>query len=180
MKTPLLYHCGACLNRTILSLCLVCIFYSLSAQLVEGQKAIDLGAGKSDIGLMIRGGYISYLPYGFSIRGGAFYETGNPYQFKYRNLGFDAALRYNLFDIYNIVYINPSAGPVLNYDQISPVKKEFSSSLNYGLKVGIEAEALLNNNFSFVAFCDQLLLIHKNFGNQRYDYGIGIRLYIGN
>lgn len=150
------------------------------AQLVEGQKAIDFGGGKSDIGLIANAGYTYYLPGKFSIRGGANFESGSPYQFSYRNIGFDALVRYNLFDIYNILYINPYAGGAVSYDHISPVKSEYSSSLNGGLKIGLEAEALLNEKFSFVAFFNQILLVKRNFGNQRYDYGLGIRLYLGN
>lgn len=170
-------------NIWSLLITLALLFYFSSparAQLVEGQNAIDFGGGKSDIGLIAGGGYVHYLPGRFSIRGGAWYETGNPYQFNYRNIGFDALIRYNLFNIYNIVYVNPYAGATVNYDHISPVKSEFNSSLNGGLKLGLEAEALLNEKFSFIAFFSQQLLLRRDFGNQRYDYGLGVRLYIGN
>lgn len=169
----------------IFRLCIIALIVILfnqkcSAQLVEGQKAIDFGGGKSDIGLIANAGFVFYLPDKFSIRAGAFFETGNPYQFTYRNIGFDALFRYNLVNIYNILYINPQAGPTVNYDHISPVKREFTSAFNAGLKLGIEAEALLNEKFSFIAFFNQIILARKGFGNQRYNYGLGVRLYIGN
>lgn len=151
-----------------------------SAQLVEGQKAIDFGGGKSDIGLIANAGFVFYLSGKFSLRAGTNYESGNPYQFRYRNIGFDALVRYNLVNLYNILYVSPHAGPTINYDHISPVKKEFTSSFNGGFKVGLEAEALLSEKFSFIAFFNQLILARRTFGNQRYDYGLGVRLYIGN
>jgi len=167
--------------RLVVTAIIVLLFtQKCSAQLVEGQKAVDFGGGKSDIGLFANAGFVFYLPGKFSIRAGSFFETGNPYQFSYRNIGFDALFRYDLVNLYNILYINPQAGPTINYDHISPVKKAFSSSFNAGLKLGIEAEALLNEKFSFIAFFNQLVLARKNFGNQRYNYGLGVRLYIGN
>ncbi len=158
-----------------------CFVGSSQAQLLEGQKAIELAGGKSDLGTIISGAFTDFLSPKFSIKGEGFFESASPYQFSYHNFGVNALARYNVLNLNNVFYLTPHAGLSVNYDKLSPVKAAYSSSLNYGLKMGVEAEAFLNEQFSFVAFFNQLLLVKSNpFGRERYDYGIGIRLYIGN
>jgi len=159
---------------------MTCITSATKAQLLAGQRAIEFSAGKSDVGYLINGGYIYFVTDKFSVKGGAFFEKGTPYQFSYHNIGLEALARYTAFNFSEIFLITPYAGPVLNFDNISPVKRQYAASINYGLKAGVEVEALLADQFSFFAFFNQAVLLKKSFGNERFDYGIGVRLYIGN
>lgn len=150
------------------------------SQVVTGQQGIDLQAGKSDVGFIIHAGYIYFLSEKISIKGEGFFEGGNPYQFTYHNFGIAALFRYNVINLNNVILVTPFAGLTANYDHISPVKKQYSAGTNYGGRIGLEAEAALTEKFSFVASFNQLLLLQKPFGNQRLDYGLGVRFYIGN
>ena len=151
------------------------------AQIVEGQQAMELSGGKSDLGYIINGGYLRFLSTKLSLKFGAFYESGTPYQFTYHNYGMDALARYNLIALNSILYITPYGGFTANYDHLSPIKQQYSSSFNYGFKGGLEAEVMLSEEFSFFGFFNQLLLLKvKPFGRERYDYGIGVRLYLEN
>lgn len=150
-----------------------------SGQQIEGQKAVDLNLSKSDLGYMATGSYIYFFSNKVSLKGGLFYESGSPYQFHYSNIGVQALVRYNLFDINRIVYVTPYIGPTVNYDYISPVKSAYSSSLNYGGILGTEVEAALTETFSFFTYFNQWVLVNKPIGNERYDFGVGVRLYIG-
>lgn len=154
--------------------------FQCSGQQIKGQKAIDLNLSKSDIGYMVTGSYVYFFSNEVSLKGGAFYESGTPYQFHYSNYGLQALVRYNLFNISRIIYLTPYIGPTINYDNIRPVKTAYSSSLNFGGILGAEVEAALTESFSFFTYFNQFVLVNKPMGNERCDFGLGVRLYIGN
>jgi len=147
-------------------------------QLLKGQKAIELSFGQTDLGYSIHGGYTGFLSDKFSISGIAFFETASPYQLTYKNFGLSALGRYRLISLEDILLVTPYAGLEGNLDQITPVGKAYSNSLNYGLQLGLEVEVALNQRFSFIGSINQLLLVKGLIGSQRYDYNLGVRLYL--
>ncbi len=150
------------------------------AQIVSGQNALDADIGKSDLGYIVHAGYLHFFSSNLSVKGALFYESASPYQLNYQNQGIEALARYRIVDLKDIFFLTPYGGLCLNYDKLSPVKKEYRTSLNYGFKAGVEVEAVLSDNFSFVGYFSQIDLMKKHLGNLRYDYGIGIRFYLGN
>jgi hypothetical protein len=147
-------------------------------QLLKGQKSIELSFGQTDLGYIIHGGYSAFLSDRFSLSCLGFFETASPYQLTYKNFGLSVLGRYRLISLEDILLITPYAGLEGNLDQITPVGKAYNNSFNYGLHLGLEAEVALNQRFSFIGTFNQLLLVKPLIGGQRYDYNLGVRLYL--
>jgi len=147
-------------------------------QLLKGQKAIELSFGQTDLGYILHGGYSAFLSDTFSLSGIGFFETASPYQLTYKNYGLSILGRYRILSLEDILLVTPYAGLEGNLDEISPVGTAYNHSLNYGLQLGLEVEVALNQRFSFIGTLHQLLLVKRLIGDQRYDYNLGVRLYL--
>jgi len=151
-----------------------------SAQLLKGQKSIEFSFGQSDLGYILHAGYTGYLSDRFSVLGFGFFETANPYQLNYKNFGLAVLGRYRILSLNDILLITPYGGLEGNVDQITPVGKAYNYAVNYGFQLGLEAEVSLNTRFSFYGNFNQLLLAKSLIGSKRYDYNLGVRLYLNN
>ena len=144
----------------------------------KGEKAFELAWGKSDIGYLFKGAYSKYFKDNWYFKGLLFYESGRPFQTNYHNLGFQGLACYSPFNINYDAFFNVVGGVAINYESLLNLDLAAKSSTNFGLVYGLEGEFFVNEQVAFIAGAYQNTLFNKKFGNERWDFTIGLKFLI--
>ncbi len=168
-------------RNTFLKLLFLLVFLGFTTQSFgqyhyKGQRAIELSWGKSDIGYLFKGGYSKYLRDNLYYKGLLVYEFGRPFQTSYHNYEIQASGSYSFFNINEDAFFNFVGGATANYEYILDVSLASISSINYGFILGCEGEYFINSRWAFIAGAYQHLLINRKFGNERWDFSLGLKI----
>jgi hypothetical protein len=164
----------------------VCFFFSAitaTAQVhQQGGTGFDLTISKTGIGIMGGVGYIKNFSDNAYLQLRGLGEIGRMYNFKYSHIGLDAMAFYNPFFLSDFFQVNMGAGLTIGYEKVKGISKDKSNGIGFmaGLKGGVNVEAFLSDQLSFFIYGNQAYMIKKSLGNNYYEVGLGIRIFLNN
>lgn len=155
-----------------LSALIVLIIPALSyAQLRDGDKLIGVGVGKTDLNIIVKGGYEKVISRRLILSGLAQYEKGKE-ENQYSNLGLSLQLGYFLPFCRYKAYFTPHLGIVGLSEEGKVPDYTVKRYWNYGGYLGCDLNFYVAPNLLLGVFANQKYYLKDYFGNTTYDLGL--------
>lgn len=147
-----------------------------------GSNALDLYGNRTGIGTLFGLSYNHNTSEVFFLKIRSGFELGRLYSFPYQNVTIDLMAFYAPVPLGNYVQVNLGAGPTAGWEHVGGIEKSRAKDVGFhaGIKGGLEVETFLGDQLSFFLHGDQTLEVKKSLGQQSFQVGIGIRLFLNN
>jgi hypothetical protein len=153
-------------------------YSQVNIQHYEGIMGAELSVSKTPLGTRLKGGVSKYISNKIYWKVSAGYGAGRKYQILIRDLNLEGAVFYSPLNIDGLVFINIAAGPVLTYERLIKYEPVRNGSFNVGGQAGVELEFPVFTGLLLIANGYQQLLLKKDYGQKRVEFGLGIKIII--
>lgn len=145
---------------------------------LKNSSSTQLGLGFTDAGIMVNAYYFKTFDQKIKAGFGGGLVFGQVKDIAYKGVFIDGvgsfAMYNNRFVSVNAVAGISFAGDFINSFPSDVYNKTFS--FNYGALGGMEMEFTASRSLSFVLYANQRYYLKKDFGNWRYQLGVGFRV----